>query len=52
MAREGLKLLIAPPTFFSIPLKKIEVESSPVTNRTYFIYRGRIVAVASYGDAP
>ncbi len=42
----ALKIVISVPNFFAIPLKKIEVESFPNTGRTYFLYRGRIVAVA------
>lgn len=46
MREPGLKIELAVANFFAIPLKKIEIESSPATGRTYFIHRGRIVAVA------
>lgn len=42
----ALKMEIATDNFFAIPLKKVEIESVPATGRTYFIYRGEIVAVA------
>lgn len=32
--------------FFKIPPAKIEIETVPATGRTYFLYKGRIVAVA------
>lgn len=43
-----LKFLFHTVDFFSIPPKKLRVESNRVTNRTYFIHRRRIVAVATY----
>lgn len=45
-----LKIEAAVPNFFSIPLKKVEIESIPATGRTYFIHQGRIVAVATRGE--
>lgn len=41
-----LKIEAAVPEFFSIPMKKVEIETVPATGRTYFIHQGRIVAVA------
>jgi hypothetical protein len=41
-----LKIEFAAPGFFSIPLKKVEIETNRGTGRTYFIYRGEVVAVA------
>ncbi len=46
MVTEKLKIELAVPNFFSIPMKKVEIEAAPGTGRTYFIYRGEIVAVA------
>lgn len=46
MATEKLKIELATPDFFSIPMKKIALESVPGTGRTYFLYRDEIVAVA------
>jgi len=46
VTRPALKIEVAVPNFFAIPLKKVEIESSPATGRTYFIYQGCIVAVA------
>lgn len=46
----AVTMLIAPKTFFAIPLKKVDIESDRNTNRTYFIHQGRIVAVATYGE--
>lgn len=43
---EKLKIELSVPNFFSIPMKKVEIEAAPGTGRTYFIYRGEIVAVA------
>lgn len=42
-----MKIILHTPNFFSIPLQNITIEKSPVTNRTYFIYRDRIVAVGT-----
>jgi hypothetical protein len=44
-----LKIEIAAPGFFAVPLKKVEIETVRETGRTYFIYRGAIVAVARKG---
>lgn len=46
----AVKLEFAAPEFFSLPPKALRVEESPVTGRTYFINRGRIVAVAKEDD--
>lgn len=46
----SLRILFACEGFFSIPLKKVEIESDPVTDRTYFVHKGRIVAVATRGE--
>lgn len=43
----SVALLFATKEFYSAPPKNIRVETDPVINRTYFIYRGRIVAVGS-----
>lgn len=40
------RMEIAAPNFFFLPLKKLEVETDPVINRTYFIKDGKVVAVA------
>lgn len=45
MTEPRLKIEMAVPNFFSIPLKKVEIEAVPETGRTYFIFQGRIVAV-------
>lgn len=47
MKEQSLKIELAVPNFFAIPLKKIEIEAVPETGRTYFIFQDRIVAVAS-----
>lgn len=47
MTGTPVKLLIFDPLFFFIPSKKLLIESCPVVNRTYFIHRGKIVAVAT-----
>ncbi len=41
-----LRIILQAPGFFSIPLKKIEIETNAIANRTYFLHGGRIVAVA------
>lgn len=41
-----LKIEFATPGFFAIPLKQVTVEDMPGAGRTYFVHRGRIVAVA------
>lgn len=41
-----LRIEIQTKDFFRLPPKKIEVEDTPETGRTYFIHAGRIVAVA------
>lgn len=42
----ALKIELAVPNFFAIPLKRVEVETVPETGRVYFIFHGKIVAVA------
>ena len=37
---------IIAPNFFFIPLRKLQVETDSVTNRTYFLKDGKVVAVA------
>lgn len=44
-----LKIEAAAENFFSIPMKQVEIETVPATGRTYFIHKGRIVAVAKRG---
>jgi len=47
-----LKIELAAPNFFAIPLSKVEIENEPGTGRTYFLFKGAIVAVARLaGDA-
>lgn len=41
-----LRIEFATPDFFAIPLKKVEIETVPETGRAYFLFKGRIVAVA------
>lgn len=41
-----LRIEFAAADFFAIPLRKVEIESLPETGRTYFLFKGRIVAVA------
>lgn len=41
-----MKMLFHVANFFFLPLKNMTVESNPITNRTYFIHKGKIVAVA------
>lgn len=40
-----VKLLLNTPEFFTAPPNKVKVESDEVTNRTYFIFKDKIVAV-------
>jgi hypothetical protein len=40
-----LKIEIAAPNFFALPMKRVEIEAKPETGRTYFIFDGKIVAV-------
>lgn len=47
MKANPIKLLITTEEFFATPLKKLSVEDVPATGRTYFLKRGRIVAVAT-----
>ncbi len=46
MREPALKIELAVANFFAIPLKKIEVETVPEAGRVYFIFHGKIVAVA------
>lgn len=46
MIAPSVKLEFAAKEFFSIPPKRLKVEESPATGRTYFIAGDRIVAVA------
>lgn len=46
-----LKIEAAVPNFFAIPMKKVEIETVPETGRTYFIFGGKIVAVAKRGES-
>ena len=36
---------VVAPNFFFIPLRRLTIESGPITNRTYFIDGDRVVAV-------
>ncbi len=45
MTADKLRIELAVPGFFAIPLKKVEIETVPATGRTYFLVRGNIVAV-------
>ena len=47
---DPVKLIMFIRDFFSIPLKKIVVESNVGTGRTYFLYRDRIVAVGELNE--
>jgi hypothetical protein len=49
---DKLKIEFSDPQFFSIPLKKVEIETVPATGRTYFIHQGKIVAVARRQETP
>lgn len=42
----ALKIELAIASFFAIPLKAVEIEAAPATGRVYYVYNGRIVAVA------
>lgn len=41
-----LKMEVTAPNFFSVPLRKVQIETVPETGRTYFILDGKIIAVA------
>jgi hypothetical protein len=43
---EPLKMEVATPGFFSVPLRKVQIETVAETGRTYFILDGKIIAVA------
>lgn len=45
-----MKIEIAVPNFFFLPLKKMTIESVPATGRVYFIFGDRIVAVGKRED--
>ena len=45
---EKLRLEVVDPRFFSIPLKQVEIETAPNTGRTYFVHKGKIIAVGAY----
>ncbi len=46
------RLEFAAPEFFKADPRKLKVDDAPATGRTYFILKGRIVAVAKpEGDA-
>lgn len=36
------------PRFYTLPLRKVAIDETPETGRAYFIYSGKIVAVARY----
>lgn len=46
MTQQALRIEVATADFFRLPPKKVEIEETPETGRTYFIFRGIIVAVA------
>jgi hypothetical protein len=46
MREPALKIELAVANFSAIPLKRVEIEAAPGTGRVYYIYNGRIVAVA------
>ena len=45
MTDAPLKIEFAVPNFFAIPMKQVEIETPAQADRTYFIFRGKIVAV-------
>lgn len=45
-----LRMEIVAPKFFSIPMKKIVVETNENCGRTYFLKDGKIVGVAKEED--
>ncbi len=46
MREPALRIELAVANFFAIPLKAVEIEAVPATGRVYYVYGGRIVAVA------
>lgn len=52
MREERLKIELSVPEFFSIPMKQVEIDDAPGTGRTYFVHKGRIVAVARRPEIP
>ncbi len=45
-AASPIKIDLQVPEFFHIPFRKMVIETNEITNRTYFLHHGRIVAVA------
>lgn len=43
-----VKLLFAAPEFYKANPKKLKVEACPVIDRTYYVLKDRIVAVATF----
>lgn len=43
---DKLKMEVAAPGFFSVPLRRVRIETVVETGRTYFILDDRIIAVA------
>ncbi len=48
MSARPIRFLMTTEDFFQTNPKKLRVEQCPVLNRTYFVHRGTIVAVATY----
>lgn len=46
----AVKLEVADPAFFAADPKRLRVEENPGTGRTYFLLKGRIVAVGKPED--
>lgn len=40
-----VKMILIAPEFFTVPPNKVKVESDEVTNRTYFLFKDKIIAV-------
>lgn len=47
---ERLKIEVAVPNFFALPMKRVATEEPQWTGRTYFLLDGKIVAVARRGE--
>lgn len=47
---EPLKMEVATPGFFSVPLRKVEIETNAGTGRTYFLLKGQIIGVAKRAE--
>lgn len=43
---DPLKMEVVSPRFWMTPLRKVEVETIAETGRTYFLFGGKIIAVA------